>query len=174
MVCDRCIRVVKEDLSNIGLELKSVELGKVIIEHQPDKIMLQNINIALEKEGFELIMDKKKIIVSTINTEIIKYIRKENINKKINFSKYISSELKHDYSYLSNLYSEMEGITIEKFAIKQKIEYVKELITYDELTLNEISYKLGYSSVQYLSSQFKKVTGMTPSYYKKLHNLSRK
>ncbi len=170
MVCDRCIRVVKEDLSKLGLKIYSVELGKAEVDRQPDEEMLQKIKETLEKEGFELMSDKKTRIVSAITTEIIKLTRSENDDQKLKFSEYISSKLNHDYSYISNLFSELEGTTIEKFAINQKIEYIKELIIYDELSLNEISYKLGYSSVQYLSSQFKKVTGLTPTDFKKLYN----
>jgi YesN/AraC family two-component response regulator len=169
MVCDRCIRVVKEDLSKLGLKIYSVELGKVEVDQQPDEEMLQKIKAVLEKEGFELMSDKKTRIVSSIKTEIIKLTRDESNTQKLKFSEYISAKLNHDYSYISNLFSELEGITIEKFAINKKVEYIKELIIYDELSLNEISYKLGYSSVQYLSSQFKKITGLTPTDFKKLH-----
>lgn len=166
MVCDRCIRVVKEDLSKLGLNLKVVSLGKVELEENPDEKMLKDIKITLEKEGFELISDKKTKLVSSIKTEIIRLTRDENNGLQTTFSYFISKKLSHDYSYLSNLFSEIEGITIEKFIISQKIEFAKELLVYDELSLNEISYKLGYSSVQYLSGQFKKITGMTPTKFK--------
>lgn len=166
MVCDRCIRVVKEDLGKLGLQLKSVSLGKVELEEIPDEKMILEIKRTLEKEGFELISDKKTKLVSAIKTEVIRLTRDENNGLQTTFSSHISKKLGHDYSYLSSLFSEIEGITIEKFIISQKIEFAKELLIYDELSLNEISYKLGYSSVQYLSGQFKKITGMTPTKFK--------
>jgi len=175
MVCNRCIRVVGEELTNLGLQIKSIELGTVLLEKPVDEGLLEKIKKILLENGFELIDDKKSRIIEKIKTTIIQLIhhQKEKASS-LNISDFISEELGYDYSYLSNLFSSVEGTTIEKYLINQKIEKVKELLVYDELSLNEISYHLGYSSVQHLSNQFKKVTGLSPSHFKRLKESKRK
>jgi AraC-like DNA-binding protein len=140
-----------------------------------DKEQVQRVGLVLKENGFELIDDKKSKLIDSIKTLIIEKIHHSGEGREvINYSDYISGKIGYDYSYLSNLFSSVEGTTIEKYIILQKIEKVKELLVYDELTLNEISYQLDYSSVQHLSSQFKKITGLTPSHFKKLKENKRK
>ena len=175
MVCNRCIRVVTEELTNLGLHVKTVELGEVVIEDQPDESGMEKIDKTLKENGFELIDDKKGQIIDHIKTVIIELIHYQREREEhINFSDYISKNVGYDYSYLSNLFSSVEGTTIEKYIIHQKIEKAKELLVYDELTLSEIAWQLGYSSVQHLSRQFKKTTGLTPSHFKKVKENRRK
>ena len=169
MVCDRCIMAVENELKNLKIEPKSIELGEVDLGgNDLSKELLEVLSERLNKIGFELIDDKKSKIIERIKTFIIEQVHYQNHQENINLSTSLSEELHYDYNYLSNLFSSIEGITIEQFHIQQKIERVKELLVYDELSLSEISYQLGYSSVAYLSNQFKKVTGLTPSYFKKL------
>ncbi len=174
MVCARCIRVVKEELENLGYKTTVERLGLAIIEHpeiQPD---MGEIAQTLEHNGFELLVDKSAEIIEHIKTLIIDLIYQDELEEmNINLSEYLVQKLKHDYSYLSTLFSSVESITIEKYFILQKIERVKELLIYDELTLSEIAYRLGYSNVQYLSNQFKKITGMSPSRFKVLQEKAR-
>ncbi len=168
MVCPRCIKVVTEELKKLGLNPVNVQLGEVELNNSPEEIDIPKLKSALEKEGFELIEDSKGRLVDEIKTEIISIIQKykeENLEQLI-FSKYLSEKFGKDYSYLSNLFSKMEGITIEHYIILQKIEKAKELLKYGEMTLSEIAWELGYSSVQHLSRQFKQVTGMTASQFK--------
>jgi AraC-like DNA-binding protein len=175
MVCNRCIRVVKEELSHLDLNIESIELGTVNLEKPADDLQLEQIKKVLLENGFELIDDKKSKIIEKIKTIIIQLIHYEKEKAAyINVSDFISKEIGFDYSYLSNLFSSVEGTTIEKYIINQKIEKVKELLVYNELSLSEISYQLGYSSVQHLSNQFKKTTGLSPSHFKKLKNSNRK
>ncbi len=175
MVCPRCIKVISEEFEKLNISVKHIELGKVTIASALDHEQILAIKQALEDNGFELINDKKSMLIDRIKTLVIQRVHHTNdIGHQGNTSDYISKELGYDYSYLSNLFSSVVGITIEKYIINQKIEKAKELLVYDELTLNEISYSLGYSSVQHLSSQFKKVTGLTPSHYKKLKENKRK
>ena len=176
MVCPRCIKVVKDEFEKLKIPVESVELGKVTTPFELNAEKTKAVQKVLEENGFELIDDRKSKLIDSIKTLIIQKIHhsKDNNIQSINSSDYISGELGYDYSYLSNLFSSVEGITIEKYIINQKIEKVKELLVYDELTLNEISYQLAYSSVQHLSSQFKKVTGLTPSHFKKLKENKRK
>lgn len=168
MVCPRCIKVVREEIENLGYTVNEIELGEVEISEPEDSIDYKTIKKALQKEGFELIEDSKGKLVDAIKTEIISVIQKyKDVDlEKIVFSKYLSKQLEKDYFSLSSLFSKMEGITIEHFIILQKIEKAKELLRYGELTLSEIAYELGYSSVQHLSKQFKQVTGMTASEFK--------
>ena len=175
MVCPRCIKVVKDELTNIGLKVKSVELGEATIETNNKPVNLDEIRNILEANGFELLDDKQGKLVEKIKTLIIEKIQATQPGEieKFNFSKYLSENLNVTYQYLSHLFSSLEDTTIEKYIIHQKIEKVKELLVYDELTLSEIAFNLGYSSVQHLSSQFKKVTGFTPSHYKNLKNKKR-
>jgi len=168
MVCPRCIKVVREELENLGYTVNDIELGEVDISQSENEIDHEAIKAALEKEGFELIEDSKGKLVDAIKTEIISVIQKyknEDL-ENIVFSKYLSKQLGKDYFSLSSIFSKMEGITIEHFIILQKIEKAKELLRYGELTLSEIAFELGYSSVQHLSRQFKQVTGMTASEFK--------
>jgi len=175
MVCNRCIKVVKDEFEKLNLEIEAIELGKVSISSQLNDSKLSEIKNVLGENGFELIDDKKSKLIDRIKTLVIEitYYDKE-VSASINSSEFISKEIGYDYSYLSNLFSSVEGITIEKYIINQKIEKVKELLVYDELSLNEISFQLGYSSVQHLSNQFKKITGLTPSHFKKLKENKRK
>ena len=166
MVCSRCKMVVKSELEKAGLHPVSVELGEVEIKEEPGADALHELNNSLKNLGFEIIDDRKSRIIEKIKNIIVEIIHHSDQDISVNVSQYISQKLHYDYSYLSNLFSEVEGITIEKYLIAQKIEKVKELLKYDELTLSEIAYRLGYSSVAYLSSQFKKQTGLTPSFYK--------
>jgi AraC-like DNA-binding protein len=169
MVCDRCIMVVKNELDKLGLNPLTIKLGEVELPHRE----LTNTELSLLDEklvslGFERIDDRKSRLIEAIKTLIINDIQKELPLLKINWSVYIADKLHYEYNYLSTLFSSVEGVTIEHFIIKQKIEKVKELLIYDELNLNEIAWKLGYSSVSHLSSQFKKVTGMSPAYFRKM------
>lgn len=175
MVCPRCIKVVKDELEKLNIEIEHIELGKVETRQELQETQVATIKNVLIENGFELIDDKKSQLIDHIKTRIIEKIHHtDDAANTENFSHFISGELGHDYSYLSKLFSSVEGITIEKYIINQKIEKVKELLVYDELTLNEISYQLGYSSVQHLSNQFKKVTGLSPSHFKKLKENRRK
>jgi len=168
MVCPRCIRVVREELEKLGVKIKSIILGEVETKQSKDQLPLDKISGILYNNGFELIEDNRSIIIEQIKTEIISAIQQyEEIElDKINFSTLLSDKLKKDYPYLSSLFSKTEGITIEHFIILQRIEKAKELLKYGELTLSEIAFQLGYSSVQHLSRQFKNVTGLTASQYK--------
>ena len=168
MVCDRCIRVVREELENLGVEIKSIILGEVETAKPLPQLPINHISEKLQKNGFELIEDNKAKIIEKIKKEIISVIQQyEEIDlEKINFSSYLSDKLNKDYPYLSSLFSKTQGITIEHFVIIQKIEKAKEFLKYGELTLSEIAFWLGYSSVQHLSRQFKNVTGFTASQYK--------
>jgi len=175
MVCPRCISAVKSELEKLNLDFNSVELGEVelkvdTIDSNTKSILADN----LQKIGFELIDDDNSKIVDKIKTIIIEYIHYDYKDIKVKFSEYLSDEMKLGYGYLSNLFASVESTTIEQFVIKQKIERAKELLYYNDLTLSEISYKLGYSSVAHLSSQFKKVTGMTPSAFKKLKDVKQR
>ncbi|MEN8138154.1 MAG: AraC family transcriptional regulator [Bacteroidota bacterium] len=175
MVCNRCIKVVKDEFEKLNIVIEEIELGKVSISSNLDDNQIVELREILQENGFELIDDKKSKLIDSIKTLIIEKIHhSKEVEKSINSSEYISKKIGHDYSYLSNLFSSVEGITIEKYIINQKIEKAKELLVYNELTLNEISYRLGYSSVQHLSNQFKKITGLTPSHFKKLKENKRK
>lgn len=175
MVCKRCIKVIEDEFAKNGLTIKEIELGKVRLATELNKEKLEEVRQLLEENGFELIDDKRSQLIDKIKTIIIERVHySDNTFEFTNSSDYIAQELGYNYSYLSKLFSSVEGITIEKYIINQKIEKVKELLVYDELTLSEISYQLGYSSVQHLSKQFKKVTGLSPSEFKKLKENTRK
>lgn len=168
MVSLRCKMVVKEELNKLGLHYVNVDLGTIdilenITDHQRDQLR-ENLKVY----GLELLDDKRKIIIEKIKSVIIEMIHYSDEIPKVNYSDYISEKLGYDYTYLANTFSEVKGITIQHFIILNKIERVKELLLYDELNLTEISYMMHYSSVSHLSNQFKKITGLTPSYYKKL------
>ena len=175
MVCNRCIKVVKEEIEKLNYRVLEVSLGELVLDSE-EKIDRNKIKNVLEENGFELIDDKHSRLIEKIKLIVIEKIRElseENVSK-VNFAKEIIEETHLSYQYISTLFSSIEGITIEKYIILQKIEKVKELLVYDELTLSEIAYRLEYSSVQHLSNQFKKVTGLTPSYFKQFKELKRK
>lgn len=174
MVCNRCIMVVQNALDKLGLDVKSIRLGEVVLEQEPDARNKEQLKEVLVSLGFELIDDKKSKIIEKIKNVIIDLVHHQDNDVKTNLSAVLSAELHHDYNYLSNLFSEVEGTTIEKYFIAQKIERVKELLVYDELSLSEIALRLNYSSVAYLSNQFKKVTGLTPSHFKQIREDKRK
>ena len=174
MVCSRCKMVVAAQLENLGLQPISVELGEVEIEKDLSKDELSQLDTSLKSVGFELIDNKKSQTIEKIKNAIVTLVHHSDNNLKTNLSGFITSQIHQDYNYLSNLFSEVEGTTIEKYFIAQRIERVKELIVYDELSLSEIADQLGYSSVAYLSNQFKKVTGFTPSYFKSLKEHKRR
>jgi len=168
MVSIRCKMIVQAELKNLGLDLTFVELGEVKIKGDISGKKHTALKIALRKSGLELMDDKKSVIIEKIKKVIIEMIHYSDDVPKTNFSDYLSEKLNHDYSYLSRLFSEVKGTTIEHYIIAHKIERVKELLVYNELTLSEIAWKLHYSSVAHLSNQFKKVTGLTPSFFKKM------
>ncbi|PIQ49012.1 MAG: AraC family transcriptional regulator [Cytophagales bacterium CG12_big_fil_rev_8_21_14_0_65_40_12] len=168
MVSLRCKLMVKQELEKLGLHHTSVELGMIEILETIDEEQKALLKHNLALSGLELLDDKRNIIIDKIKNVIIEMIHYTDEVPKVNYSEYISEKLSYDYTYLSNLFSEVKGITIQQFIIKHKIERAKELILYDQLNLSEISYKLHYSSVAHLSSQFKKVTGHPPTFYKKL------
>ncbi len=174
MVCHRCKVVVSRILKMNHIEADHIELGEVELKNPIDANQLQIIKEELEEVGFELIDDKRSKLIEQIKTIIIQLIHENNSELKVNLSDYLSEQTKADYKYISNLFSEMEGQTIEKYSIQQKIEKVKELIVYDELSLSEIALQLNYSSVAHLSAQFKKVTGLTPTVFKQLNKHTRK
>ena len=174
MVCNRCIMVVQNELDKLALHVKNIGLGEVTLEKEPGAREKERLKEALESLGFELIDDKKSRIIEKIKNVIIDLVHRRDNDTKTNLSTLLSRELYHDYNYLSNLFSEVEGTTIEKYVIAQKIERVKELLVYDELSLSEIALRLNYSSVAYLSNQFKKVTGLTPSHFRQIREDKRK
>jgi YesN/AraC family two-component response regulator len=174
MVCDRCIMVVQNELEKLGLDAKNIKLGEVILSKEIKSLEKENLSKTLESLGFEVIDDKKGRIIEKIKNIIIDLVHHQDSDVKTNLSDVLSDKLHHDYNYLSNLFSEVEGTTIEKYFIAQKVEKVKELLVYDELSLSEIANRLNYSSVAYLSNQFKKVTGLTPSHFKQIKEDKRK
>lgn len=171
MVSNRCKILVRDELDKLGLHHLKVELGEVEIFEDITPTQREILKTELLVSGLELMEDKKAILIEKIQKVIIEMLYREEGMPKINNSDYIGEKLGHDYNYLSNLFSEVKGTTIEHFIIVNKIERVKELLLYDDLTLTEISYRLNYSSVAHLSSQFKKVTGLTPSYFKQFKNI---
>ena len=174
MVCNRCIMVVQSELNELGLNLLEIKLGEVTLETEPTSAQKATLENKLNKLGFEVIDNKKGRIIEKIKNAIIDQVHYQDNASKINLSDLLNEKLNHDYNYLSNLFSEVEGTTIEKYFIAQKIEKVKELLVYDEFSLSEIAFRLNYSSVAYLSNQFKKVTGLTPSHFKKIREEKRK
>lgn len=171
MVCHRCKLVVKSALEKLDLHPLSINLGEVTIEEEG--IDPKQLTAALKAVGFELLDDRRSKLIEQIKTTLIALVHYSEYKPKRKVSDILSTKLHHDYSYLSNLFSEVEGITIEQFIIHQKIEKVKELLTYDELSLSEIAIQLGYSSTAHLSGQFKKLTGYTPSYFKQFGKTKR-
>ncbi len=173
MVCHRCILVVSNELEELGLHPKKVSLGEVVLtEDHLSEDILHRLDSSLVHLGFERMEDRKARLIESIKSKVINMIHHTNeMDRKFNWSTLLAEALNHDYNYLSSLFSSVEGITLEQYIIRQKIERVKELLFYDELTLSEIADKLGYSSVAHLSSQFKKVTGLTPSQLKKSRSI---
>ena len=168
MVSIRCKMLLKEALNNMQLHYSKVELGEVEIMENLTALQRDELKKTLLAFGLELMDDKKAVLIEKIKNVIIELIHYSEELPKTNFSDYISAKLNHDYTHMANLFSEAQGITIEHYLIRHKIEKVKELIIYDELTLTEIANKMHYSSVAHLSNQFKKVTGLTPSFFKQL------
>lgn len=168
MVSLRCKMMVKEELKKLGLWYVVVDLGTIEILKDITLEQRELLKAALLKSGLELMDDKKAILIEKIKNVVTEMIHYSDELPKVNFSDYVSQKLDYDYTYLANTFSEVQGITIEQYIISHKIERVKELLIYDELTLTQISYKLNYSSVAHLSNQFKKVTGLTPSFFKQL------
>ncbi|RIJ50219.1 AraC family transcriptional regulator [Maribellus luteus] len=168
MVCNRCIMVVSQIFKDAGIPTENVQLGTVTLKNDLQPEVLEKINARLKTVGFEIINDAKSRLIEKIKAISIDYVYQRNEENKLNFSDYLVAQLNLDYPYLSSLFSSVEGTTIEKHLIHLKIERVKELLVYDEKTLSEIAWEMGYSSVAHLSGQFKKVTGFTPSYFKKL------
>ena len=167
MVCHRCKLAVENELKQLGLHPLKVELGEIILkEDSISKQQLKQLSNNLNELGFELLDDKREKLIEQIKTLIIKSVHYNKEQPSKNYSNFIAENLHHDYSYLSKLFSEKEGINIEQFIINQKIEKVKELLVYDEKSLSEIAYETSYSSVAHLSAQFKKVTGLTPTAFK--------
>lgn len=174
MVCNRCIIAVDTVFKEAGYLPQSVTLGEVEIPDDIPPVELDNISKNLQELGFEIIEDTNKKIIEKIKNIIIEIVHYSDDDQKVNFSSVIESKLNKSYNYLSSLFSSIEGITIEHYIISQKIEKAKELLVYNELSLSEIAYKLGYSSVAHLSSQFKKVTGLTPTHFKEIGEKKRK
>lgn len=174
MVCSRCKMVVKNVFENMGISPIAVELGEVELKNDIQESEKQELLKNLRAIGFDLIDDRKSKSIDKIKTLIIDLVQNKNNDLKSNLSDYLSQELHQDYNTLSNLFSEVENTTIEKYFMNQKIEKVKELIIYDELSLSEIAYFLNYSSVSHLSNQFKKVTGFSPTHFKNIKTIKRK
>jgi AraC family transcriptional regulator len=174
MVCDRCILAVKQELQKLDIGNCNVTLGQVETENEVPEDKLEALKKNLTALGFEMLDDQKRQLIEKIKNIIINQVHYTTEEPQQNYSQILSSALNKDYSYLSSLFSQVEGITIEKFVITQKIEKAKELLIYDQLSLGEIAYQLGYSSIAYLSNQFKRVTGLTPTYFKKVGQNKRK
>jgi len=174
MVCSRCKMMVKTELEKAGLQPVTVDLGEVEVKDAPDASQLKQLESSLNELGFELIDDQKSRLIEQIKTLIIEHVHYNETQSPLKLSALLTAKLNYDYGYLSNLFSAVEGTTIEKYYIAQRIEKVKELLVYNELSLSEIAFQLGYSSVAYLSSQFKQVTGMTPSAFKALQGNKRR
>ncbi|HMJ46016.1 MAG TPA: helix-turn-helix domain-containing protein [Ferruginibacter sp.] len=173
MVCIRCKMVVRDELDKLQILYSGVELGEVDIVEELSVSKHDLLKSALLRSGLELMDDKKSVLIQKIKNVIIELVHYSEEPLAINFSEFLSRKLNHDYTYLANLFSEVQGITIEKFIIAHKIERVKELLVYNELTLTQIADRMFYSSVSHLSNQFKKVTGLTPSHFKKLKDKRR-
>jgi AraC-like DNA-binding protein len=174
MVCNRCIAAVKSELHKLGIKPVSVTLGEVELKQALSSDLKEKFRVALQSEGFALIDDRRSRLIEQIKTLIIKLVHYRDNDLRVNLSDFLSDKVHLDYHYLSDLFSEVTGSTIEKYFIAQKVERVKELLVYDELSLNEIALQMNYSSAAHLSAQFKKVTGFTPGYYKKIRENKRK
>lgn len=176
MVCNRCVFVVEEQLKTLNIPFLSVSLGEI---DTGDFILsseqIRRLNTSLKSFGFETLDDKTSQLVEKIKSLLIEYVQQKlTESSKLNISEYLKNKLHYDYNYLSSLFSSISGFTIEHYVIQLKIEKVKELLFYNELTLSEIAFEMGYSSVAHLSNQFKKETGLTPSYFKKLKDVRKR
>lgn len=174
MVCPRCILTVESILNKLDVAYTAVVLGEVELKDQVGKEKLKAIDAELKQVGFELIDNRMAVLIENIKKAVIVYIGQLKDAKKVNLSTFLSTRLNYEYTYLSHLFSVIEGVTIEQYYILQRIEKAKELLVYDQLTMSEIAYQIGFSSVHHLSAQFKKVTGLTPSHFKKIGLSKRK
>ena len=174
MVCNRCILVVQNELDKLGIEATNIKLGEITLKKDLTTAEREALENVLDPLGFQVIDDKKSRMIEKIKNVIIDLVHHQDNDAKTNLSDVLSDALHHDYNYLSNLFSDIEGTTIEKYFIAQKVEKIKELLVYDELSLSEIADRMNYSSVAYLSNQFKKVTGLTPSHFKQIREDKRK
>lgn len=173
MVCNRCILVVRNILQGLGAEIAHVSLGEVVLSKELSDDTLKQLSSQLESVGFRIIDDRRMRIIEQIKNCVRDLVHQKDGELRLKLSEYLVQNIHLDYTYLTSVFSESEGTTIEKYLISQKIERVKELLTYDDLSLNEIADKLHYSSAAHLSSQFKKVTGLTPSYFKRFAGIRR-
>jgi len=173
MVCPRCIEAVSQIFKDLGVQVLEVQLGKVSIKTEISAIQKEMLKKQLAEKGFKLLDNKHAQLINKMKSTIIKEIHYQNTPSPVNFSTLLSEQLNFDYTYLSRLFSSVKGQTIERFILAQKVERVKELLTYDEKTISEIAYQLHYSSPAHLSTQFKKITGMSPSAFKKLQHQER-
>jgi AraC-like DNA-binding protein len=173
MVSNRCKMVVKEELKKLGLHFIVVDLGEVEIMENITAEQREQVKIALHESGLELMDDTRAVLIEKIKNTIIEMVHHTEETIKVNFSDYLSEKLNHDYTYMANLFSEVQGTTIEQFIISHKIERIKELMIYGELNITEIAWKMNYSSVAHLSNQFKKATGLSPSHFKQLKDKRR-
>jgi len=173
MVSNRCKMVVKEELKKLGLHFIVVDLGEVEIMENITAEQREQVKIALHESGLELMDDKRAVLIEKIKNTIIEMVHHSEETIKVNFSDYLSEKLNHDYTYMANLFSEVQGTTIEQFIISHKIERIKELMIYGELNITEIAWKMNYSSVAHLSNQFKKATGLSPSHFKQMKDKRR-
>lgn len=174
MVCIRCKMVVASELEKLGIPFTNLEIGEVEIRKGITEEQKEALDTALKKSGLELMVDKRAQLIERIKNVIIELIHYSEEDITVDFSVFLAEKLNHDYTYLSNLFSEVTGTTIQQFFIKHKIERAKELIVYDELSLSEIAWKLHYNSVQHFSNQFKKITGLSPIHFKELKEKRRK
>jgi len=173
MVCIRCVMVLKSELESFGIHFVNVKIGEAEVFENLTSLQKEKLNTALKKSGLELLDDKKSMIVEKVKNAIVEQVHYTEDQIKVNLSDYLSEMLGYDYTYLANLFMEVKGTTIEQFFIHHRIERAKELLVYNELNLTEIAYKLHFSSVAHLSRQFKKVTGLTPTYFKNMKNKRR-
>ena len=174
MVCNRCIMVVEQIFQQAGVKLEHIQLGKVETSEDLNEATIKTIDENLKKVGFEIINDSKSRLIEQIKTLAVDYVYQNKWDEKFNFSDYLVDKLHLDYPYLSTIFSSVEGTTIEKYLINLRIERVKELLVYDEKTLSEIAWEMGYSSVAHLSGQFKRITGFSPSHFKQIKEQKRK
>lgn len=173
MVCDRCKRVVKDELERLGLSVLSIELGRVALNHTLDQPQVDAVAQMLQSNGFELITDRKAALSNQIKQLLLNDVRSNNLRRSgENLSEYLARRMGYEYSYLSALFSAQEGLSIERYVIAQKIELAKEWLLYDEMSLTDIAYQLGYSSVAHLSNQFKQQTGLNPTEFKRTQAVS--
>lgn len=174
MVSNRCKMAVKEELKKLGLHFILVDLGEIDIMENISSGQREQLKNGLLSSGLELMDDKRAILIEKIKNIIVEMVHHSDEIVKVNFSDYLCSKLKYDYTYLANLFSEVQGVTIEQFIISHKVERIKELIIYGELNISEIAWKMNYSSVSHLSNQFKKVTGLSPYHFKQLKDKRRR